>query len=180
MINIDSAVNNRAAINITADISRCVADINDFRRIGINIDIFHVVNRTTRRNRVYHLRHCYAYLPRSPVAASNKPYPIMPAVVVVAIADYRVGGIDSIVHVCAFYLFKFRITVIYYHFFAFTAFDSCGLRNVRLEYGLLGLLCASDAGLLAYREIDDVFGLTDMVACELKHKKNFLKAQSEF
>ena len=33
------------------------------------------------------------------------------------------------------------------------------------------MLVTSDAGLLAYREIDNVFGLTDMVACEFRDNR---------
>jgi len=43
-------------------------------------------------------------------------------------------------------------------------------RKLKLEFHRVKV--TSDAGLLAYREIDDVFGLTDMVACEMTDNRS--------
>jgi len=48
-------------------------------------------------------------------------------------------------------------------------------RKLKLEFH--GVKVTSDAGLLVYREIDDVFGLMDMVACELRDNRTGKKMQ---
>ena len=48
-------------------------------------------------------------------------------------------------------------------------------RKLKLEFH--GVKVTSDAGLLAYREIDDVFGLMDMVAYELTDNRTGKKTQ---
>jgi hypothetical protein len=133
-IDIAGTVNNCPAVNITADISRCVAYINNFRCMGIDIDIFHMVDRGTWRHSIYHLWYRYAHCPRPQWTICDKPNAVMAAVIVVAISDYRVGSVESIIHIRIFNLCKLGVAIIYYNYLGFAAFYSCCLRNIGVKH----------------------------------------------
>jgi hypothetical protein len=133
-IDIAGTVNNRTAIHITADISRCVAYINNIRCRVIDIDIFHMVDRGTWRHSIYHLRYRYAHCPRPQWTVCDKPNAVMAAVIVVTILDYRVGSVESIIHASIFNLCELGVAIIHYIHFGFAAFYSCGLRNIGIKH----------------------------------------------
>jgi hypothetical protein len=133
-IDIAGTVNNCPTVNITADISRCITYVNNFRCMRINPDIFHVVDRATGRHCIYNLRYRYAHCPRPQWTVCNKPNAVMAAVIVVTILDYRVGSVESIIHVRIFNLCELGVTIIHYIHFGFAAFYSCGLRNIGIKY----------------------------------------------
>jgi hypothetical protein len=140
-ISITGTINDRSAIHITANISRCIADIDDTRCMAIDIDVLYVVNRAAWGNSVYHLRYSYTYHPRPLWIVCNKPNTLMTAIVVISVADNRVRSVNSIIHVGVLNLYKFRVTIIDYLNFGFAAFDRGGLRYVSLEHRFFCLLC---------------------------------------
>jgi hypothetical protein len=123
-INVSGTIYNRSAINITADISGGVSDVNNVRGVVIDVNISNIVNRVAWRDGVNRLGYSYAYFPWPRWSWSFEPYGIVAAIESAAVTNYRIGSVYSIKQIGTFDRDEFWFPVIIDCQAGFASFDS--------------------------------------------------------
>src|SRR6202034_2959571 len=139
-INVTCPVHYSSVISVRADIAGRVAYIKDCRSGAVNLNIAHVVNRTTRRNRLYGIGDAVGDDPGPFRPRPNEPYGIVANVVLAADLEYRRIRVRRVLNVRAGNVLELRIAVVAHFCLGIAACDRGGLRNLRIHHCVVRLV----------------------------------------
>jgi hypothetical protein len=138
-VGVPRSIDDGVPVDVGAEIPGCVTHIHDFRGRVIDSDIFHIVDRTFRRNGVNLGWDFVSNNPWPCRAVGDKPDSLVHRVILVFDLDHLGFRVHGVLHVRAFDGLELGIAVVGNRKLGLVPFNCRGLRDLSVQHRLLGL-----------------------------------------